>query len=131
MLKKILGAVLLFSTLLFAQSPSTPTPPFPHLSLNVTNSGSFNIVTTAGSGPIKMYGLVVTVGGATVLTIQDSCTPSQTLGVYNLTGAGSEIDFPLMTNGVNPYFATGKACSLQFNSSNSVSFQGTVWYYQQ
>jgi hypothetical protein len=130
MLKKILGAVLLFSTLLFSQT-STPKPPFPSISLNTTNSGSFNIVTTSGPGALKLFGLVVTVGGATVLTIQDSCTPKLTLGVYNLTGAGSEIDFPLMVNGVSPYFATGNGCSLQFNSTNSVSFQGTVWYYQQ
>lgn len=120
----ILGLVLL-SILCFGVS--TPTPPFPPTAVSFAASGN-NTVVSASTNFVYMYGLLVTVSGATNLTVQDSCS-SPVLGPYNLTGNGSTLAFYLRENGFSPYYITGKGCALVINSSQAVTVTGTVWSY--
>lgn len=93
--------------------------------INFSTSGDHTVITaTAGASPITVYGILLTVDGATAITFKDSAGTSFS-GALLLTGSGSSLTLPLSAS---PWFPVGIGNDFIINSSNAVSVQGTVWY---
>jgi hypothetical protein len=94
------------------------------LAINFNSSGDNVVIPASASGPLNIYGLYFTVTGATLLTYKDSIAGALSGGVV-LIGNGSSQTLPLQEE---PYYQIQPGATFLMNSSNAVTFGGTVWY---
>jgi hypothetical protein len=81
-----------------------------------------NIVIASGNYPLSVYCLLLTVGGATNLTLKSSTATS---GAIILTGNGSAISKAMSDE---PYYHCNPGIDFIINSSNAVQVSGILWY---
>jgi hypothetical protein len=92
--------------------------------INFSSSGDNIVISAPAYGPINVYGLFFTVNGATNFYFKDSVV-GQLSGTIVLTGNGSSQTLPLQDE---PYYFTQPGSNFVINSSNAVTFGGTIWY---
>jgi hypothetical protein len=91
--------------------------------INFNASGDNTVIAAPASGAIKVYAIAFTVNGATVLTYKHSTTALT--GSMVLTGNGSSMTLPLQEE---PWFTCKPGEAFVMNSSNAVTFGGSIWY---
>jgi hypothetical protein len=91
--------------------------------ISFAGAGDNTVVAAVVGNPIRVYGIVFTVGGATNITFKDGTTALS--GAYILTGNGSSLTKPLSEE---PYYTTTLGNGFVINSTNAVAVGGTLWY---
>lgn len=92
--------------------------------ISFNSSGDNTVIAAPASGPINIYAIFFTVTGATNFTVKDSVVGALS-GAVVLTGNGSSFTLPLQEE---PWYQIQPGSNFVINSSNAVSFGGTVWY---
>jgi hypothetical protein len=87
-------------------------------------AGDTVVIASPSIGPINVYGLFLTVNGATLITFKDSSVGALS-GPFNLTGNGSSMSFVLQDE---PWWQIKPGSNYVINSSNAVQVSGQVWY---
>ena len=93
------------------------------IAIAFSSSGDNTVVAGLTANPIRVYGLVATVNGATNITFKDGSTALS--GALILTGNGSSFTLPLTDE---PYFTTTIGNAFVMNSSSAVAVSGICWY---
>ena len=91
--------------------------------INFSSSGDNTVISAVSANPIKIYGIVFTVAGATNITFKDGTTALS--GAIVLTGNGSSMTLPVNDE---PYFTVSIGNAFVVNNSNAVQASGVVWY---
>lgn len=95
--------------------------------INFNSSGDNIVITNLASnpttGPINVYGIIFTVGGATNITFKDGTTALS--GAIVFTGNGSSMVLQINDE---PYFPVSPGNNFVMNSSNAVQVSGIVYY---
>jgi len=94
--------------------------------INFNSSGDNVVISSPASGPINVYAIFFTVNGATNLTFKDSVVGNLS-GAIVLTGNGSSLTLPMQDE---PWYQIQPGSNFVMNSSNAVTFGGTIWYTQ-
>jgi len=92
--------------------------------INFNSSGDNVVIVAPASGPINIYSIVFTVNGATIVTYKDTIAGSLS-GGFILTGNGSSFTLPMSDE---PWYTIQPGANFVMNSSNAVTFGGTIWY---
>lgn len=92
--------------------------------INSASSGLNTLVAGAGGKTVRLYRLVLFVGGATNLTFEDSSTPLS--GPIPMNAGGSII----LDYSGDPWYTTAAGDALNINSSSAVQLSGTAYYVQ-
>jgi hypothetical protein len=87
-------------------------------------SGDTTIIAAQAGRPLCVYGLFFTVDGATNVTFKDGASTLLS-GAVVLTGNGSSINLQPQDE---PYYTTTIGNGFVLNSTNAVTFSGTVWF---
>jgi len=93
------------------------------VAINFSASGDNTIVTAPASGPINVYGLILTVHAATNIIFKHGATAAS--GAIELTAVGSSLFLGLYEN---PWYWTLPGENFIINSSAAVQVSGTCWY---
>jgi hypothetical protein len=91
--------------------------------INATSNGDNTIISAPASGPINVYGIILTVSGATNLTFKDGTTALS--GAIVLTANGSSVTLPLSDE---PWFQIQPGDNFIINQSGNATMAGTIWY---
>lgn len=94
------------------------------LPINFNSSGDNTVISAPTSGPINIYAIAFTVTGATNVTFKDSIVGSLS-GAMVFTGNGSSMTLPMQDE---PWYQIQPGSNFVMNSSNAVTFGGTVWF---
>ena len=94
--------------------------------VNVNASGQTALVASSMGKAVKVYKILLVIGGISNLTIQDGSTGLTGPMPFNAGGL-LELD---STNG-EPFFTTTAGNALNLNCSAGVQVSGTVWYVQE
>jgi hypothetical protein len=92
--------------------------------INFNTSGDNVVISAPVTGGINVYALTFTVNGSTNVTFKDSIAGSLS-GAIVLTGNGSSMTLPMQEE---PWYTIQPGGTFTMNSSNAVTFGGTVWY---
>lgn len=91
--------------------------------VNFSSSGDNTVITSPAAGPIKVYGIFLTVAGATNITYKNGTTALS--GAVVFTGNGSSQTLQIDKDF---YFACDPGNNFVMNNSNAVQVSGTVYY---
>jgi hypothetical protein len=100
---------------------------FTQAAFNISASGISTWIAGAAGKQIKVFRMKLTVGAATVLTIQDTASPANVLDVLDFASVfGMILDF----TGIDmpPWYTSAPGASLVFNQTNAVQLSGNVDY---
>lgn len=91
--------------------------------ISFNSSGDNVVISAPAAGPIVIYGLLFTVGGATNITFKNGATAQS--GAIVFTANGSSLSMP---NNEKPIFWADPGNNFVMNSSNAVQVSGVVYY---
>lgn len=91
--------------------------------IDFSGGGDNTTIASSPSKIVKVYRLMLTVAGATLITFKDGATALS--GAIDLIAVGSSIT---MTDEGEPHFYTTAGNAFVINSSNAVQVSGSIWY---
>lgn len=92
---------------------------------NAGASGDITVVTAVAGQSVRVYGLRISVAGATIVSIKDGA--GTVLEVFNFAGAGVAPPLDLRDE---TYYTTASGDALIVNSSAAVQVDGRIEYFQ-
>lgn len=104
------------------QSLAMPPPYLTPIAVNAASGFPLNLVAATSGMIVRVYRVLLVVGGATTLTFEDGSTP---LGGGIVVSEPNEII--ALDPSLLPWFQTAAGDALNLASSSNVQITGTVW----